>query len=185
MKGAFKAVALIALAAWATGLLSGAVAARAWLAARSEEPRADTVTVVRTDTLLVAEPRPMASMAIDPLLVRLPAHHFRGSAKMAGDTATGHIADAGKMAADSAWVEVPMETKTYTDSATYRAVVSGAWANLDTIEVWPRMVTRTVTREVAAKQRRWSVGPSIGVAVTSKGLQPCVGLTLTYSLVAW
>lgn len=40
--------------------------------------------------------------------------------------------------ADSVDVSVAMERKVYTDSSTYRAVISGAWVNLDTIEVWNR-----------------------------------------------
>lgn len=55
-------------------------------------------------------------------------------------------------------VSVAMERKVYTDSSTYRAVISGAWVNLDTIEVWNRHESVSVIRRESVRAKRWSVG---------------------------
>lgn len=56
-------------------------------------------------------------------------------------------------------VQIPIESKTYQDS-TYRAVVSGYRANLDTIQVYPIHTYTTITN---TKQKRFNIGIQAGV----------------------
>lgn len=83
-------------------------------------------------------------------------------------------------AADSVAVEIPLTQTEYRDS-TYRAWVSGFHARLDSIELYPR--TETVTVTLRERPRRWSIGASTGLALTPRGLQPYIGVGLTYNLI--
>ena len=81
--------------------------------------------------------------------------------------------------ADSVAVEIPLTQTEYRDS-TYRAWVSGFHARLDSIELYPR--TETVTVTVKERPRRWSIGASTGLALTPRGLQPYIGVGVTYNI---
>lgn len=104
-----------------------------------EQMVADTVRVVVHDTIRTVAPQPAQVTAL-PQVVRWlprwrePRSEVRGTSDEAQDAiymACG--ADTG--AVDTVAVVVPMERKVYEDS-TYRAVITGAWASLDTIEVY-------------------------------------------------
>ena len=68
--------------------------------------------------------------------------------------------------ADSVYVEVPIESKTYEDS-TYRAQVSGWHPSLDWIEVYQK--TTTITNYIERPAPRWSFGITAGPAVVYDG----------------
>ncbi len=80
---------------------------------------------------------------------------------------------------DSGEVIVPISRHVYTDDSTYRAVVSGYKARLDQIDVY--RLTTTVTRTLR-QPRRWSVGLTGGCFMTPAGLQPGLGLGVTYNI---
>ena len=83
-------------------------------------------------------------------------------------------------AADSADVAVPIERKVFTDSASFRAVVSGFGVSLDTMEVYGRR--EVVTIKQPAPRKPWSLGLGAGYGMTPKGLQPWVGVTVSYTI---
>lgn len=91
---------------------------------------------------------------------------------------------AGMRRRDEEGAGIVMERKTYTDSATYRAVISGAWAELDTIEVWPRreIITREITKEVWREPKRWSVGMGVGYGWNGRSFGPWAGVSVSYKL---
>ena len=80
-------------------------------------------------------------------------------------------------------VEIPISQKEYSDDSTYTAWVSGYKANLDSINVY----NRTITKIVKEKNKKWGVGPMIfgGYNVSSKQLDYGIGIGVTYNLFQW
>lgn len=80
---------------------------------------------------------------------------------------------------------VQREQAVYADSL-YRAWVSGYRPRLDSIEVYPRTVTRTVTNDiyhtVASKRKRWGLGLQAGYGYPG-GFY--VGGGVSYNLFQW
>lgn len=79
-------------------------------------------------------------------------------------------------------VQVPIERKTYEDS-TYKAVVSGYMAALDTIQVYPVHTSTTITNTIY-KRKRFNVGVQAGVGWGLYNKKPdlFIGLGFTYRL---
>jgi len=73
---------------------------------------------------------------------------------------------------------IPISLKTYTDSSTYKAVVSGYDPRLESIEVY--QTNTVITNTVQPSQ--WSVGLQGGLYATPKGLQPGIGVGVQYSI---
>lgn len=76
---------------------------------------------------------------------------------------------------DSAVVQVPITTKVYQDS-TYRAVISGYEASLDSISIYNKTI---FYRE---KDKRWHIGLGAGAGFDGHKIRPFVGVTVSYSL---
>lgn len=79
-------------------------------------------------------------------------------------------------------VRIPIESKTYQDS-TYRAVVSGYRASLDTIQVYPIHTYTTITN-IITKQKRFNIGVQAGVGYGCFNKKPDVywGFGVSYRL---
>lgn len=77
-------------------------------------------------------------------------------------------------------VRIPIESKTYQDS-TYRAVVSGYRASLDTIQVYPIHTYTTITN---TKQKRFNVGiqAAVGYGFFNKKPDVYLGFGVYYRL---
>lgn len=75
------------------------------------------------------------------------------------------------------------QIKEYKDS-TYYAKISGINAYLEHIEVYPKTITQYVnTKEyIYIPPKKWYIGIQGGVGITPKGLQPYLGVGLTYQL---
>jgi hypothetical protein len=75
------------------------------------------------------------------------------------------------------------EIKEYRDS-TYYARVSGINAYLEEIRVYPRTVTNYIntTEKVYIQPPKWSIGLQGGYGITPKGLQPYIGVGISYQL---
>lgn len=84
---------------------------------------------------------------------------------------------------DSVMVEVPIEHKVYAEDSLYRAVVSGWHPSLDSLTVYPKTTTITITNTVKTEPPRWSFGATLGPSVlaTSSG-QVKTGLGVTAGL---
>jgi len=74
---------------------------------------------------------------------------------------------------------IPISLKTYTDSSTYKAVISGYDPRLESIEVYQ---TNTVITNTVHHSRRISIGLQGGLYATPKGLQPGLGVGVSYRL---
>ncbi len=83
---------------------------------------------------------------------------------------------------DSANVAIPITQTHYVDS-TYEAWVSGYEARLDSINLFRRTVTKTVTQAtIDRKPKRLSIGLQGGYGITPTGVQPYLGLGITLRL---
>ena len=70
---------------------------------------------------------------------------------------------------------LPITQMEYADTA-YRAWVSGYEPRLDSLHIMQPV------QVAIPRRRRWSVAPSAGVALTPRGIQPYIGVGITFSL---
>ena len=79
-------------------------------------------------------------------------------------------------------LEVPLikQTVTYSDS-TYKAVVSGYNPKLEYIETYN--TTHYITEFVQKKKKKWGLGIQAGYGIGRNGLQPYVGVGVSYNLI--
>lgn len=123
----------------------------------------DTDTVTITDTVMVRVP-----VVRDSVVVRTEIAYLVKYDTLTYDSLTH----------DTVPVVVPITQRTYSDDSTYTAWVSGYHASLDSIAVYRQMELVTVRQ----KPKRWSVGLSAGYGLTPRGLQPYVGVGVSYRL---
>lgn len=149
-----------------------------------ETAQPDTVRVVIHDTVTVVKPAPVQTNQLYGNIVRLPRWVAPdiddGSKKQTDDPMPITPTEDLGCTLDSVDVVAPMERKVYTDSVNYRAVISGAWVSLDTMELYRQREVRTITKP--PDRRRWSVGIGVGYGMTPHGLQPWAGITVNYTL---
>lgn len=131
---------------------------------RSQGPETVVKTVVDTlvirDTIRVTQPVPVTVRVCDT--IRVPV------------TVPGKT--------DTVWAQLPREEKIYQDS-TFRAVVSGVMPSLDTIDVYRKTTTVTITNTVQLPAPRLSWGVQAGVGVTTSGsVMPYLGVGVQYRL---
>lgn len=115
--------------------------------------------VVRHDTVVVREPHLMV------------VHHR--------DT----VADTLTVLCDSTRrvpVSLPIEQRSYSGDG-YRAWISGYRPTLDSIAVVQTATTAVLTPATPRKQR-WSVGICAGAGITPRGIEPFVGIGISYSI---
>ncbi len=128
-------------------------------------PTRDTVRVVTTDTVSIVRPEVRTIRVRDTVSLTISR-----TALLATE------------AADSVEVALPREERVYADSS-YRAVVSGIAVSLDSITVMPR--TETITIREKLSDKRWTIGPSVGLMWDGRRLSPAIGVSLTYRFAAF
>lgn len=127
---------------------------------------ADTVTQVRIDTFFVERPVPVAHYVKDTQYIVL--------------TDTQIVHDTIQQT-----YTLKREFAVYADSS-YRAVVSGVQPRLDTLQLFSKTVTNTVTKTVTqVKKTRWGLGLQAGCGWNGKKLSPYVGAGVQYNLFSW
>lgn len=82
---------------------------------------------------------------------------------------------------DTVYAVVSRERVVYQDSL-YRAVISGIYPSLDSLQIYPRTITITIREK--AKDSKWHLGIQGGVGYTGR-VEPYIGLGITYSLFEW
>jgi opacity protein-like surface antigen len=122
---------------------------------------ADTVYIHTVDTITITEP------------------HFTACTFLRTDTV-----QLISTTTDTVRVQLPIKQLTYQDS-TYTAWISGYEPRLDSIEVYQRMNTTTITNTIYKPPKRWSVNASAGLAITPKGVQPYIGVGVGYSIISF
>ena len=130
--------------------------------ADSTEVVTDTIIkVVKVDRPIVRE-----STIVKYKVVRLP---------IAKDTIC--VSDTIK---DSVFVEVPIEQKVYSDS-NYTAWVSGYRPRLDSISITHTEVSHKLVNNNSKGSKRLFIGIQVGYGITPRGMQPYLGLGLSYN----
>lgn len=147
-------------------------------------------TETRVDTVTDEAPAPHSEITMGTYRCTVPVYRFIGGAGSIARPCAAVDCDSSVALAedkavqmvgrDSAIVQLPMIQRYYGDS-TYEAWVSGPInPRLDSIRVFAR--TTTVTRRVWRPPKRWHVGVTAGYGYGAKGLQPYVGVGITYSI---
>lgn len=127
---------------------------------------ADTVTIVKVDTLLIAEPK------IEYRYVKEKEYVEIADTTVIYDTVTKLI-------------QLPREYLVYKDT-TYRAVVSGVQPRLDSIEIYRPTITNTITKYVEVKKKtKWGIGVQAGYGYNGKKFSPYAGVGVQYNIVSW
>lgn len=125
---------------------------------------ADTVTVIRHDTIKVDSPIPVYKYIKQTEYVAIK------DTLLQKDTV-------------KELVYLPREYMVYKDTS-YRAVVSGVEPRLDSIEIYRPTITNTITKYVT-KKTRWGVGPQVGVGYDGKKAVPYIGVGVQYNLISF
>lgn len=164
----------------------------------STEKPPGTVTETRVDTIPYYTPMPQSELAVGSRLYTLPIYRFIGGGsggepRQRGDddsicvdpvVATHYGTGAGgepRCSRDSAIAELPIIQRCYADS-TYEAWVSGPVdPRLDSLRVFAP--TTIITRREWKPPKRWHIGPTIGFGCTPHGLEPFIGVSLTFSII--
>lgn len=78
-------------------------------------------------------------------------------------------------------VDVPIEVKVYQDSS-YRAVISGYKANLDTISIFNKNQIQTINK-ITYKTKKWNISPAVGFGygIFGKRIDMYVGFSINYN----
>lgn len=87
---------------------------------------------------------------------------------------------------DTVTVDVPIERRVYEEDSLYRAVVTGFRPSLESLTIWPKTTTITITKTVPVPDRRkWGIGLQAGYGAGKNGLTPYVGVGVGYDLLSW
>ncbi len=118
----------------------------------------DTITIIRTDTIRIIEPKPVIQYV--DRIVRDTLYSIDSIPVL---------------------VDIPIETKVYQDSL-YRAIVSGYKASLDSIFIKNRNQIQYINK-ITYKTKKWNISPSVGVGygAFNKKIDMYVGFSLNYN----
>ena len=127
---------------------------------------ADTVTVIRHDTIKIDNPVPVVKYMKEKEYIKIT------DSLLVHDTVTH-------------FVELPREYLVYKDTS-YRAVVSGVQPRLDSIEIYQTSTTSTITKFVEVKKKtRWGIGVQAGYGWNGNKCAPYLGAGVQYNIVSW
>lgn len=160
-------------------LLIGFAIAQLFKSQPEETPQIRETIQTSTDTVSYVCPRPLLLKKLDIKPIKLPKLSIYSWGSREGVRVT--------VAEDSATLEVPIESKVYTDDSTYRAVVSGFMASLDTIDVYNRTIERTISISgKAIKPPRWGISVGVGAVATPTGrIEPGIFAGVSYTFLTF
>lgn len=171
------------------GLAVGAACCFLWLDGRRAAVPAEVV--VRVDTVRVVEPSAVSVSTVSTRRCRLPLARPRSAVEPAPidsvETPTDETAGVGcdsvgcdSVGCDSVDVAVPIERVEYSGDG-YKAYLSGYKPVLDSL-VFARAVTVSPVVRRQSRERRFSIGIQAGYGFTPAGLQPYVGVGVSFRL---
>lgn len=152
------------------------------LSPKQGETKSDTTKVTIIDTIPYYKPVAKDSVVVRYERVKLPTSDDKPY--YASLSLTKPVDSVGRVA-DSISIDLPITQKRYGDS-TYTAWVSGYRPALDSIYVYPRHETVTITNTIRQKPRHWGLGVSAGYGYApGKGMVPWVGVGVSYTLISF
>ena len=134
----------------------------------------DTIRTTFVDTIPYYTPTPRDSVVVRYITERLP--------KAERDTFGNDINVVSKT--DSADVVIPIEQREYEDS-TYHAWISGYKVRLDSIRTYTQRDVVTIRENIKERPKRWHIGLQAGYGVGPRGVQPYIGIGVTYSIISF
>lgn len=133
--------------------------------------------IERNDTVTIRDTIPHSQ----PAIVHDTVIRWKTVYVQRGGTASAH--EPAPHLADDTTLMLPISHREYTDDSTYRAWVSGYDARLDSIETYRTTVILNNATTISSKStKRWSVGLQGGLYATPKGVQPGIGIGVTWRL---
>ncbi len=137
------------------------------------EAVADTIVTVVYDTIAYYQPIP--KVVVEKRYERVKMPLAIDSSSVGNDAQNQE-----QMIRDSVEVEIPITQKVYSDS-TYKAYVSGYKPSLDSLFIFAPHTTSVITR-TCPKANRWGVGLQVGTGWSRGGVQPYIGVGISYNL---
>ncbi|MDE7393963.1 MAG: hypothetical protein K2M80_05775, partial [Muribaculaceae bacterium] len=196
MKGILKIVAVIAIM-----IMAAAAIQRCQKGGSLEtaDPRGEVIEVdIAVDTIKDHTPQVVAALEIGSREMTLPVKSIKSrvpAVKIRGENVEAAVAEdyfgegskeseednsSAICENDSIVIELPVEQRIY-EGKDYKAWVSGVDPRLDSISV-------TARREIVTVKKppdKWHIGPTIGYGITPQGLQPYIGISITYSIISF
>lgn len=124
----------------------------------------DTVLIVQVDTMVINKPQPYKVTVHDTVYISNPQYPQYPQPEEF----------------------LVHQTKIYQDS-TYRAQVSGYDAQLDWIETYTRTIVREIntTEQIKERPKHWGLGVQVGCGAGKNGVQPYVGIGISYNIISF
>lgn len=121
----------------------------------------DTIIVVKIDTIKIDKPVYITEKAIDTLFLVI------------NDTIRIN---------DTLYHTLPITQRMYEKDSIYKAWVSGYRPQLDSLLVFPKTITKTVTNTINQNSSKFGIGVTAGYGVSKTGFSPFVGIGVYYSI---
>jgi len=121
----------------------------------------DTLVVVKIDTVKIDKPIYVTENAIDTIFLVI------------NDTIRLN---------DTLYQTLPITQRMYEKDSIYKAWVSGYRPQLDSLLVFPKTITKTVTNTVYQNSSKFGIGVTAGYGVSKTGFSPFVGIGVYYSI---
>lgn len=144
--------------AFIIGLWLATLICRCHHSTESEQPIRDTIV----DTIKVVKPIAKDSVITRYKVVNVERVNYVDSVNTISEVVF-----------DTVQVRLPIESKHY-EGENYEAWVSGYEPSLDSISIY--------NQTILPKPKRWSIGLQGGVGITPKGVQPYVGVGISFRL---
>lgn len=144
--------------AFIVGLWLATLICRCHHSTESEQPIRDTIV----DTIKVVKPIAKDSVITRYKVVEVERVNYVDSVNTISEVVF-----------DTVQVRLPIISKHY-EGENYEAWISGYEPNLDSISIY--------NRTILPKQKRWSIGVQGGLGITPKGVQPYIGVGISFRL---
>ena len=124
----------------------------------------DTITIVKIDTIRIAKPIYIKEKVIDTIFVPIK------------DTIRTN---------DTLYLQLPKTQKYYSKDSLYQAWVSGYRPTLDSINIFQKVIEKTIINTITKNPRRIGIGVMGGYGITfgeQTKLSPFIGVGLYYRI---
>lgn len=124
----------------------------------------DTITIVKIDTIRIPKPIYIKEKVIDTLFVPIK------------DTIRVN---------DTLYIQLPKTQKYYSKDSLYQAWVSGYKPSLDSINIFQKVIEKTIINTITKKPRKVGIGVSAGYGIMLNKqvtLSPYIGVGLYYRI---